>query len=36
MDWSLLGCGAGGHTTFAPDDPALRERLSTTVREGTA
>jgi len=36
MDWSLLGCGAGGHVTFAPDDPALRERLSTTVREGTA
>ena len=36
MDWSLLGCGAGGHVTFAPDDPALRERLSTTVREGEA
>jgi uncharacterized membrane protein (DUF2068 family) len=36
MDWSLLGCGASGHVTFAPDDPALRERLSTTVREGTA
>jgi len=36
MDWSLLGCGAGGHVTFAPDDSALRERLSTTVREGTA
>src|SRR5215472_5337171 len=36
MDWSLLGCGAGGHITFAPDDPALRERLSTTVREGAA
>jgi uncharacterized membrane protein (DUF2068 family) len=36
MDWSLLGCGAGGHITFAPDDPALRERLSTTVPEGTA
>jgi uncharacterized membrane protein (DUF2068 family) len=36
MDWSLLGCGAGGHVTFAPDDSALRERLSTTVPEGTA
>jgi uncharacterized membrane protein (DUF2068 family) len=36
MDWSLLGCGAGGHVTFAPDDAALRERLSATVREGTA
>jgi uncharacterized membrane protein (DUF2068 family) len=29
MDWSLLGCGASGHVTFAPDEPALRERLST-------
>jgi uncharacterized membrane protein (DUF2068 family) len=36
MDWSLLGCGAGGHVTFAPDDPALRERVSATVREGMA
>ena len=36
MDWSLLGCGASGHVTFAPDDSALRERLSTTVSEGTA
>jgi uncharacterized membrane protein (DUF2068 family) len=36
MDWSLLGCGTGGHVTFAPDDSALRERLSTTVSEGTA
>jgi uncharacterized membrane protein (DUF2068 family) len=36
MDWSLLGCGAGGHVTFAPDDSALRERLSATVPEGTA
>jgi uncharacterized membrane protein (DUF2068 family) len=36
MDWSLLGCGAGGHVTFAPDDAALRERLSATVPEGTA
>jgi uncharacterized membrane protein (DUF2068 family) len=36
MDWSLLGCGAGGHTTYAPDDPALRERLSTTTRDGEA
>jgi len=36
MDWSLLGCGASGHVTFAPDEPALRERLSTTAREGPA
>ena len=31
MDWSLLGCGAGGHVTFAPDEPGLRERLGTTT-----
>jgi len=36
MDWSLLGCGAGGHTTFAPDEPALRERLSAITRDGEA
>jgi uncharacterized membrane protein (DUF2068 family) len=35
MDWSLLGCGVKGHVTFAPDEPALRERLSVTTREGT-
>jgi uncharacterized membrane protein (DUF2068 family) len=34
MDWSLLGCGAGGHTTFAPDEPGLRERLGVTTPEG--
>jgi uncharacterized membrane protein (DUF2068 family) len=34
MDWSLLGCGAGGHVTFAPDERALRERFSITAREG--
>jgi uncharacterized membrane protein (DUF2068 family) len=27
MDWSLLACGARGHVTYAPDEPALRERL---------
>ncbi len=36
MDWSLLGCGARGHVTFAPDEPALRERFSTTTRDGAA
>jgi uncharacterized membrane protein (DUF2068 family) len=36
MDWSLLGCGANGHVTFAPDQPDLRERLSVTTREGAA
>ncbi len=36
MDWSLLGCGANGHVTFAPDQPELRERLSTSTRDGAA
>jgi uncharacterized membrane protein (DUF2068 family) len=36
MDWSLLSCGVNGHVTFAPEPPALRERLSTTTREGSA
>jgi len=36
MDWSLLGCGAGGHVTFAPDEPGLRDRLGYTAREGQA
>jgi uncharacterized membrane protein (DUF2068 family) len=36
MDWSLLGCGASGHVTFAPDEPGLRERLGVGTREGAA
>jgi uncharacterized membrane protein (DUF2068 family) len=36
MDWSLLGCGASGHVTFAPGEPALRDRLSTATRDGRA
>ena len=36
MDWSLLGCGAGGHVTFAPDEPALRERFTVTAPGGAA
>ena len=36
MDWSLLGCGARGHITFAPDQPELRERLSVTTPEGAS
>jgi uncharacterized membrane protein (DUF2068 family) len=36
MDWSLLGCGASGHVTFAPDEPALRDRLNVATREGAA
>ena len=36
MDWSLLGCGASGHVTFAPGEPALRDRFSTATRDGPA
>jgi uncharacterized membrane protein (DUF2068 family) len=36
MDWSLLGCGASGHVTFAPDEPGLRERLGVSTGEGAA
>ena len=36
MDWSLLGCGANGHVTFAPAEPALRDRLNIATREGPA
>jgi uncharacterized membrane protein (DUF2068 family) len=34
MDWSLLACGRGGHTTYAPDEPALRVQLSAATPEG--
>jgi uncharacterized membrane protein (DUF2068 family) len=34
MDWSLLGCGASGHVTFAPDEPGLRDRLGVATPEG--
>lgn len=36
MDWSLLACGVTGHVTFAPDDPALRGRLSVPTGAGAA
>ena len=36
MDWSLLGCGRGGHITFAPDEPALRDRLRMSGPAGDA
>lgn len=28
MDWSLLSCGRGGHVSYAPDEPGLREQLT--------
>ena len=36
MDWSQLGCGATGHVTFAPEEPALRSRLVVATQEGPA
>ena len=36
MDWSLLGCGRGGHVTYAPDEPALRSQLSARTALGEA
>jgi uncharacterized membrane protein (DUF2068 family) len=27
MDWSLRGCSRQGHSTYAPDEPELRDRL---------
>jgi uncharacterized membrane protein (DUF2068 family) len=34
MDWSLLSCGRGGHVTYAPDEPGLREQLTAPAAEG--
>ena len=34
MDWSLLGCGRGGHVTYAPDEPELRRRLTAPAAPG--
>jgi uncharacterized membrane protein (DUF2068 family) len=36
MDWSLLGCGAKGHFTYAPDETELHETLSVATAEGMA
>jgi uncharacterized membrane protein (DUF2068 family) len=36
MDWSQLGCGTTGHVTFAPEEPALRDRLGVATQEGPA
>ena len=36
MDWSLFGCARKGHVTYAPDEPALRERLTAQTADGTA
>ena len=36
VDWSLYGCARKGHVTYAPDEPALRERLTAQTADGTA
>jgi uncharacterized membrane protein (DUF2068 family) len=36
MDWSLRGCARQGHSTYAPDEPALRERLHAETALGDA
>ena len=36
MDWSLFGCARKGHVTYAPDEPALRDRLMAPTAGGTA
>ena len=36
MDWSLFGCFRKGHVTYAPDQPALRDRLMAPTAGGTA
>ena len=36
MDWSLRGCARQGHVTYAPDEPALRERLHVSTQAGEA
>ena len=36
VDWSLYGCARKGHVTYAPDEPALRERLMAPTADGTA
>jgi uncharacterized membrane protein (DUF2068 family) len=36
MDWSLRGCSRQGHLTYAPDEPALRQRLRADTTLGEA
>jgi uncharacterized membrane protein (DUF2068 family) len=36
VDWSLLGCGRYGHTTYAPDEPELRAQVSASTASGEA
>ena len=36
MNWNLFGCARRGHVTYAPDEPALRDRLMAPTAGGTA
>jgi uncharacterized membrane protein (DUF2068 family) len=36
VDWSLFVCARKGHLTYAPDEPALRDRLMAATAGGTA
>jgi uncharacterized membrane protein (DUF2068 family) len=36
MDWSLRGCARHGHITYAPDETALRDRLTVETPAGPA
>jgi uncharacterized membrane protein (DUF2068 family) len=36
VDWNLRTCARRGHLTYAPDEPALRDRLHTTTSVGDA
>ena len=36
MEWSLFGCARKGHVTYAPDEPELRDRLTTPTAGGVA
>jgi len=35
MNWNLFGCARRGHVTYAPDEPALRDRLMAPTAAGT-
>jgi uncharacterized membrane protein (DUF2068 family) len=36
VEWSLFGCARKGHVTYAPDEPELRDRLTTPTAGGGA
>jgi uncharacterized membrane protein (DUF2068 family) len=36
VDWSLLGCGRGGHVTYAPAEAELRDQLTARTASGLA